>query len=718
MRDVVAEALGRITGAECGVSAEKWRAWWEETGQNMIPDVSSGVDIDRARESPAVYIVTFRPVGPFTPQTARELLDAFNENHPPNVRTHHYRTRVEDGALVGCICVDTQAGKDAIVSMFENSRKLEPVEIKPATDRQLRELYAMHQVSLTSDEPIDVYIVTFRPVGAFRPQTPRELLEAFNENHPRSVRTHHYRTQATDDALIGSICVDGEAGKDAVVAMLTASEKLEAVQAKRATRDELEKRYGTSQRTSSRSPRSSRRVREPTSRNRTVARSGTWPPGDCFIFGHVSRRARLSRVDHAKARLSSDEFGTWVVEVDDHGGVDFTCLPAGTYRLCTTDTFGYRDAYYNPLGQSNERPTFELKAGDRIQPGIEIEPVRPYRKVTGRVLDSNGTALADCNGLTVSAWVQRPQGSWKGHYRALSRSAVQADGSYVLDELDGRPVYVQVRDYRPPVQESPYPPRFFPGTFSREEATLVSFGEDAVAEQIDITMQRTGGAVLEGLVTAEQDGQPVPQALVTVFHHDMFFDLFYAYTDEQGRYRLEGLGQGEFIVHVDAAHQGLVKTRKIVKVEADSDRTPLDFTLRRGANISGTLVDEKGQPYPVGRGSGNASRQQGGFSARASNFPYGNQYAPEYIRRGSTVFYEEGQGDALGTIMIFPTETSFLLPAVAPGEIVIRFRPRGPGERVTKILHQGRDILKTGLTVEPGRDVSDVTIVVKRPRNS
>ncbi len=469
---------------------------------------------------------------------------------------------------------------------------------------------------------------------------------------------------------------------------------------------------------SSGSRRTSRRVKEPTSYNRTVTRTGTWPPGDCFVYGHVSRRARLSRADNAKVCLSSDEFGSWVVEVRGNGSVDFRSLPPGSYRLYTTDTVGYRDTYYNPLSQAGARPTFVLKEGDRTQLHIEIEPIRPYRKIIGRVLDENGNILSDCEGLTVSAWVQRPQGDWKGHYRVLSRSAVQADGSYLLDDLDGRPVYVQVRDGRPPVQEKPYPPRFHPGTFSRDEADLVTFDEEAVVEDIDIALQRAGGLILEGVVTDEKSGQPVAETLVTVFHHDMFFDLFYTYTDEQGRYCLEGLGAGQFIVHVDAVHQGYVKTRKMVTVASSGPQRRLDFTLRPGANISGTFVDEKGQPYQVGRSFGGASRKKGGFAGRASNFSYGNKYAPEPIRLGSTVFYEEGEGDGLGTKMAFPSETSFLIPAVAVGEVVISFRPRGPGEHVTKMLYQGRNVLKTGLTVKPNQDVTDVTIVVERPESS
>ncbi len=571
---------------------------------------------------------------------------------------------------------------------------------------------------------VRVYVVTFKPVNPSSPKTSRVLLEAFNGNHPRRVRTHHYRTEVKDKALIGYICVDTEAGKDAVVAMLNSSDKLELVEVVLANPEVLEKHYNKKQvslssarDSSSGSRRTPRRVREPTSYNRTVTRTGTWPPGDCLIYAHVSRRARLSRVDNAKVCLYSEEFGSWTVEVDTNGSVNFRSLPPGAYRLYTTDTVGYGDAYYNPLSQAGARPTFELKEGDRIQPHIEIVPIRPYRKITGRVLDGNGKTLVASEGLVVLAWVQRSQGDWKGRYRVLSRSGVQADGSYVLDEVDGRPVHVQVCDGRPPVQDEPFPPRFHPGTFSRDEADLVTFGDAAVVEHIDIAMQRAGGLALEGVVTDESTGGPVPRALITVFHHDMLNDLFYTYTDEQGRYCLAGLGAGELVVHVDAVHEGYVKTRKIVPIASGASPTRLDFALRTGASISGVLVDQTGRPYQVGRGFGNASRKKGGFAARARNFAYGNKHAPEPIRTGPTVFYHEGEGDALGTIMVFPSETSFLLPAVAAGEVLIRFRPRGRGERVTKILHQGRDILKSGLTVTPGQDVTDVSIVVGRPES-
>ncbi|MBN2127965.1 MAG: carboxypeptidase regulatory-like domain-containing protein [Sedimentisphaerales bacterium] len=838
------------------------------------------------------YVIRFKPVAPFDPQTPRELLDAFNENHPKGARTHHFRTAVQDNTLVGLICVDTQAESDAIVKMIETSGKLTLLETAAATEEDFEKHRALGQVSLISEQEAETYIVTFKPIGPSAPRTARALLGAFNQNHPPGVRTHHYRTRVEDDVLIGIICVDTEAGRDAVAEMLRKSDTLELVEIERGTENALGNLYQmgqpslekpTSQESHGgltdfrnrtlldaetlealrrheqytagwfgaerayeaaseqdkreiiarwmteaagddfdkmtraiaalgnvaakeavdvlmrigdkpkrgnrprwmavralgriadhqavpllinlldhyntdtrlyvrvalceiagvyfgdsrekwsawakqqgiklRPPRPDRQppvtrprnrpAREPQTRNRTVTRSGHWPGGNASIRGGVYRKASSSRVGHGKVCLESAEYGVWVVEMGDHGDFEFQNLPPGVYTLKTTDTFGYKDTYYEPLNQGQEQPEFQLEEGQRVYAQIRIEPARPYRKIAGRITGQDGRPPAECSTWSVTAWVRKPQGRWQGHLRRLSWSGVDKDGSYILDELDGRPVYVQVRDPQPPNENQPFPPCFYPGTFSRSQAKLVTFGDAETVTNIDIAVKRHGGLAVEGVVTDEGTGAPVPEALVTIFHADMFFDLYYAYADEQGRYHLDGLGVGTFIVHVDARHRGYVKSRRLLTIGKGTAQTRLDFSLRRGATIGGNLVDEQGNPYRVGRSSGYASRKRGGFAAAASNFRYGNKHAPDYIRNGATVFYEEGEGDASGAIMTFPKQSSFLLSAVAPGEIVIGFRPRGRGERVSKILYRGRDIRETGLAIEAGQNVEDVTIVIQ-----
>lgn len=164
-------SLVRLTGVNFGDDWSKWAQWWNRekgdplfssekvvwtakaNGANQGEKNESGkASFDRSKDAPArsveTYIVTFEPVGEFKPRTARELLNAFNENHPRGVRTHHYRTRAENDRLRGHICVDTKQGADKVASMLEESKGIKLVEAKLATQADLDKLFKLGQPSL------------------------------------------------------------------------------------------------------------------------------------------------------------------------------------------------------------------------------------------------------------------------------------------------------------------------------------------------------------------------------------------------------------------------------------------------------------------------------------------------------------------------------------------------------------------------------------------
>jgi hypothetical protein len=173
-------SLVRLTGVNFGSDWRGWAKWWNKEKGNpplsfeKIPWTSNTQWADEqwqqeqdrafverlqgggeAADAPSVatYIVTFKPVEPFAPRTARYLLAAFNEKHPRGVRTHHYRTRIEEGKLVGLICVDTASGRDAVVGMLKANNRLSLVQAVAANRDALDELYEMRQVSLPEQQP-------------------------------------------------------------------------------------------------------------------------------------------------------------------------------------------------------------------------------------------------------------------------------------------------------------------------------------------------------------------------------------------------------------------------------------------------------------------------------------------------------------------------------------------------------------------------------------
>ena len=101
-----------------------------------------------ALSSPDGYIIKFKPVLPFAPQTAKELLEAFNEDVGFRVTTHHFRTEVQGNTLIGSICTDTQADKETIANILGKSTKLTLLGIQAASSDDLAKHYAKDQQSL------------------------------------------------------------------------------------------------------------------------------------------------------------------------------------------------------------------------------------------------------------------------------------------------------------------------------------------------------------------------------------------------------------------------------------------------------------------------------------------------------------------------------------------------------------------------------------------
>jgi len=171
-------SLVRLTGVNFDSDWQAWGKWWNERGAEPVfademiswtskpglaeyadPEKQKERDLacierlknrgkDKAGQNTSTYIVTFKPVLPFNPQTSKELLNAFNRKYPRGVRTHHYRTQIVDNALVGHICVDTSAGENAVVAMLKDSDRLIFVESRRATKEVLEKHNSLRHSSL------------------------------------------------------------------------------------------------------------------------------------------------------------------------------------------------------------------------------------------------------------------------------------------------------------------------------------------------------------------------------------------------------------------------------------------------------------------------------------------------------------------------------------------------------------------------------------------
>lgn len=164
-----------LAGVNFGTDWRRWGRWWNDnkgkppfspdrlawTARAEWADEQMQRQTDKAflaryakhktavpNRPPETYIISFKAIYPFQPETAGQLLNAFHEEHPDGVCTHYYRTKVKHDALIGYICVDTEAEKDAICSMLNESDRLRLVEAILASEQNLQRLYEMGQPSL------------------------------------------------------------------------------------------------------------------------------------------------------------------------------------------------------------------------------------------------------------------------------------------------------------------------------------------------------------------------------------------------------------------------------------------------------------------------------------------------------------------------------------------------------------------------------------------
>lgn len=438
--------------------------------------------------------------------------------------------------------------------------------------------------------------------------------------------------------------------------------------------------------------------------------SGERPRGNCSISGKVVSAVTGEPVAHARMYLHySGTHGSIFINVASNGTFVFKDIPTGPFSLRTSHTAGFQDAVYNPEGKSGSYPYFKLEDGEH-RSGIILK-AKPAYRISGRVLDENGKIPENIDTLHVLAWIEKVNG--QGYENKQARLNRQ-DGSYFIDGLSGKPVYIMAINWRAAKEGNAQPPIYYPGTFSRNDAKLIRFDEKQECENIDFRLRRKGGLILEGTVT-DDTGKPVPEAFVVVHRRDMLFDFVTDYTDKKGSYQIQGLGDGEFLVHVDAAHRELVRTRTPIVIDSANRKTQLDFALKRGVTISGKFVDEDGNDWQIGESYGYANIKD--WQGRPSSFSltdFRNKYRPKEVRRGGGSFHR-GQGDYGSAQMLFPAKNTFVAEGMMPGKTIISFSPKKEGCKVLEILYNGRNIRETGLETKPGREIKDVTIVIETP---
>ncbi len=442
------------------------------------------------------------------------------------------------------------------------------------------------------------------------------------------------------------------------------------------------------------------------------------PNGDCSLSGRVISDATGEPVGNATVYLFYiPTHDAIFIDVAGDGSFVFKDIAAGEYSLQTIRTAGYQNTSYNPEGKSGGFPAFTLREAEH-RTDIVFK-AKPACAISGTVLDENGKPLSDKE-VSVIAWQEKDEIDSLGTRFAIAArtpGAVQADGSYTLDGLDARPTYLMAIDWRAQDKDDPYPPCYYPGTLDRTRATMVSFDTAYTAENIDIRLQKHGEYTLEGTITDESTGSPIEKAMVVVHHVDMLFDRVTAYTDAQGRYRIDALAPGDFLVHVDAKPFGFVRKRHPLTIDSQTKVSRLDFALKPGVTIRGKFahfVDGTSKEVEVGPTAYGAAHHDPRVNAQGGCWSgVRNRYT--VAERKHAIFYEGGAGDYDEEAMDFPTPNTFVIEGMLPGQTILSFEPKDSSAFVQSIVYGGQDVRSTGFDTGTSHEIQDVTIVIGHP---
>lgn len=135
--------------------------------------------------------------------------------------------------------------------------------------------------------------------------------------------------------------------------------------------------------------------------------------------------------------------------------------------------------------------------------------------------------------------------------------------------------------------------------------TALYAARDRAAFQGQSPARPVAGATIRGRVIDAADGKAIRGAEVSAlpdFVPGMTIEIRTARTDDAGRFELTGVASGR--LRISASRVGFVAERPGAWPEVDlqAGRTvDVQLRMRRGAAISGTLVDETGEPVPRAR---------------------------------------------------------------------------------------------------------------------
>ena len=284
-------------------------------------------------------------------------------------------------------------------------------------------------------------------------------------------------------------------------------------------------------------------------------------------------------------------FGDFGASVIDHGGrYSAANLPPGQYNVLFTGLFArhrgcgrspYADQQFSGAG-FGARPDLISAAPGKITTGVNAA-LSLAGKISGVVSDKAGRVIPNICVTATDPRTGTEAESFSGSHGAYALTGLPA-GRYQVEFSSSCGEFIIIGETNPN-----YANQWYKGRATKAGAATVVVRGGQTTPDIDAAM--TPGGTISGQVTYKPNQRPVSFVCVLAYTPS-FGSVSLSLTDRRGRYSIDGLSTGQYILEFDPCISGTALAGQIraghVHVTAGHAVRSVNEQLALGGSISGT----------------------------------------------------------------------------------------------------------------------------------
>jgi len=307
------------------------------------------------------------------------------------------------------------------------------------------------------------------------------------------------------------------------------------------------------------------------------------------IFGNVVLINReddysVNPLSKVKILLKNEKGSIFRTETDLMGNYKLVDLPLGKYTIEAT----YKTNFIKEINVEIKKTT-----GDQC-----AEPKFYFYdggRIAGKVVDSNGNPVSGLRIIAMKIAISDGEESDWTSYDGYTNQ----NGNYEIEGLPNGKYYLGFNFFEPIKKEFPYPPMFYPGKETKQEAARFSVTDEFSLNNHDFFIsQKIIPRLIKGKITL-LNGKPAIGAMVDLKEERTTWRMDSADVDEQGNFSLSAFSGQSYNLYVydSSTSWGINKEAKKVHIPKTGEIGEMNLVLPIWGKIEGIITDETGKVF-------------------------------------------------------------------------------------------------------------------------